>query len=235
MMEALKHILLFTAVITILSCGSGGGDNTDPMPVDPPTAASLLFPLNNSECTEGTNITPTQSTISFDWSDSNNTDSYQLVLKNLNSQTSQNYTSTLSDIDITLPRGVPFSWYVISKANGTTQTAQSPTWKFYNAGEATTSYAPFPAELITPVMGTAFESNATSVKLVWNGNDVDDDISEFEVLFGTDNPPSTSKGTTASSNMTVTISTGNTYFWRVITKDGQNNSSNSDIFQFKVN
>lgn len=235
MMETLKHILLFTAAITVLSCGSGGGDNTDPIPVDPPTAVSLQFPLNNSECIEGTNITSTQSTISFDWSDSNNTDSYQLVLKNLNSQTSQNYTSILSDIDIALPRGVPFSWYVISKANGTTQTAQSPTWKFYNAGEASTSYAPFPAELITPEMGTAFESNLTSVQLVWNGNDVDGDITQFEVFFGTDNPPSTSKGTTAESNMTVSVSTGNTYYWRVVTKDGQNNSSNSEIFQFKVN
>jgi len=237
-MKLIKTIIILLFIILIYSCSTGGGsdgpDNPNPEPKIP-TAASLEFPLNNSECTEGTNATSTQSTITFDWSDTDNTDSYQLVLKNLETQSTSNYNSTISEIDITIARGTPFSWYVISKSNSSTQTAQSTTWKFYNAGEGTVSYAPFPAELVSPKMGSSFESTTSNVALEWSGSDVDNDITEYDIFFGTYNPPTTNLDTTTSSTMDVTVESGNTYYWRVITKDSQNNSSNSEIFQFKVN
>ena len=235
-MKTLYRLLLLVVGLTILNCsGGGGGEDPIPTPVTPPSAATLVFPLNNSECTEGSNITSTQSTISFDWSDAANTDSYQLVLKNLETQSINTYNSNSSALDIAIAKGTPFSWHIISKSNGTTETAQSATWKFYNAGDAITSYAPFPAELVAPSMGANLESSVTNVTLDWVGSDVDNDITEYEILFGTDSPPSTSLGTTASSNWEASVATGNTYYWRVITKDSQNNSSNSEIFQFKVN
>lgn len=237
-MKTLNRILLLTSGFILLNCssdGSGSGDDSPaPNPITPPSAASLVFPTNNSECTEGNNITSTESNITFDWSNSANTDSYQLVLKNLESQVTNNYNSNISEIDVTLLRGVPYSWHVISRNSGT-QTAQSSTWKFYNAGDAITSYAPFPAELIAPTMGTAFEASVTSVTLDWEGNDVDDDITEYEILFGTINPPTASQGTVTDSNIQVNVSSGNIYYWKVITKDSQGNSSTSEIFQFKVN
>ncbi|HMC01124.1 MAG TPA: hypothetical protein VKN14_08830 [Flavobacteriaceae bacterium] len=236
-MKTLNKILMFAIAFTIINCssgGSGGDDSPDPMPITPPSAATLEFPLNNSECTEGTNATTTESTITFDWSDSNNTDSYQLVLKNLETQSTSNHSSNVSEVDITLLKGTPYSWYVISRNSGT-QTAQSSTWKFYNAGEAVTSYAPFPAELVAPNMGSALDSNISNVLLEWNGSDVDDDIAEYEVLFGTDNPPTTSQGVVSASNIDVNVTSGNTYYWIVITKDSQGNSSTSEIFQFKIN
>ncbi|MCK5401119.1 MAG: hypothetical protein KAJ28_05745 [Flavobacteriaceae bacterium] len=234
-MKTLKALLLYASLFGIIGC-SGGGVNDDPPPpeVDPPSASALEFPLQNSECTEGTNFTTTQSTITFNWGNSNNTDSYQLVLKNLETGEISNHNSSVSQVDITVLRGTPYSWYVISKSNSTTQTAQSTIWKFYNAGVAVTSYAPFPAELIAPTMGTSLNT-ITSTILEWSGSDVDNDIAEYEVLFGIDNPPANSGGTSSSSSMTVTVAAGNTYYWRVITKDDQNNTSNSEIFQFKVN
>ncbi len=229
--------LLFLAIgYTLLNCSSGGGDNDpDPTPTPPPSAASLVFPLNNSECTQGTNETSTQSTITFDWSDSANTDSYQLVLKNLVTQSISNYNSSVSELDITIAKGTPFSWYIISKANGTSQTAQSATWKFYNAGNAVTSYAPFPAELIAPNMGAALESSVSNVTLDWEGSDIDNDITEYDILFDTTSPPITNLNTTTASTINVTVASGNTYYWRILTRDSQDNSSISEIFQFKVN
>lgn len=235
-MKSIRNFFISISIAIVFSCSSGGGDNgPDPTPVTPPTAATLVFPLNNSECTQGTNVTSTQSTITFDWSDSANTDSYQLVLKNLETQNISNYNSTVSEKDIAIAKGTPFSWYVISKSNNTTQTAQSPTWKFYNAGEAVSSYTPFPADLISPVMGSSFDPVTTKVTLKWEGNDLDNDISGYDILFGTANPPSSNPETTTSTEIEVTVVSGNTYYWRVITKDSQNNSSNSEIFQFKVN
>ena len=228
---------MFLAIgITLFNCSSGGGDtDPEPTPVIPPTAATLVFPLNNSECTQGTNGTSTQSTVTFDWSDAANTDSYQLVLKNLLTQSITNYNSNVSELDITLAKGTPFSWHIISKSNSTTQTAQSSTWKFYNAGNAISSYAPFPAELVAPNMGTAFDSSVTNVTLDWEGSDIDNDITEYDILFDTSSPPTTKTNTTASSSLNATVQSGNTYYWRIITRDSQNNSSQSEIFQFKIN
>lgn len=218
-----------------VSCSSdGGGDNPDPNPViNPPAAATLTFPNQNSECTEGTNITSTESTITFNWNDSNNTDSYQLFVKNLQTQSVQNFTSTVSEKQVTLLRGTPYSWYVVSK-NAGTETAQSATWKFYNAGEATSSYAPFPAELVAPALAATLNAATTSVNLQWHGEDVDNDIKAYDVFFDASSPPTTKVTTTETTSYTATVSSGNTYYWSVITYDDNNNNSESQIFKFTI-
>jgi hypothetical protein len=33
----------------------------------------------------------------------------------------------------------------------------------------------------------------------------------------------------------VSVTSKNTYYWKIVTKDSQGNSSDSDIFVFKVN
>lgn len=222
----------------ILNCSSGGGDDTpDPNPgpdtVDSPSAATLVFPEQNSECTTGSNLTSTESTIVFNWNDASNATSYQLFVKNLNTQNTQNYTSNISERSVTILRGTPYSWYVISKNSGG-ETAQSPTWKFYNAGEATSSYAPFPAEFVAPARSQVLGSSTTSVTLEWKGSDVDNDIKEYDVFFGTVSPPTTKVTTTSNTSFSVDVTSGNTYYWRVITYDDQNNNSESQIFGFSV-
>ena len=218
------------------SCSSGDGSNDsppDPIKVDPPSAATLAFPEQNSECTVGSNLTSTESTIIFNWNDSNNTDSYQLFVKNLNSQIIENYTSNISEKSVTILRSTPYSWYVVSKNSGTA-TSQSTTWKFYNAGESVSSYAPFPAELIAPILSANLNASTTTVVLEWSGEDVDNDIKEYEVFFDTVNPPNNKVTTTENTNFTVNVSSGNTYYWRIITNDNQNNNSESQLFQFTV-
>ncbi|SER05768.1 hypothetical protein SAMN05421824_2913 [Hyunsoonleella jejuensis] len=226
------------ACLFMWNCSSGGGDDTpdpgpDPDKVDPPSAATLVFPEQNSECTTGSNLTSTESTILFNWNDANNATSYRLFVKNLNTQNTQNYTSSISERSVTVLRGTPYSWYVISKNSGT-ETAQSPTWKFYNAGEAVSSYAPFPAELIAPELSATL-SFTTSVTLEWKGEDVDNDIKEYDVFFGTISPPVDKATTTSNASASVNVSSGTTYYWRIVTHDAQNNNSESQIFQFSVN
>jgi hypothetical protein len=238
----MKKLFIYLIVFAIClpcvtNCSGGGGDdpNPDPDPViiDPPGVATLIFPNQNSECTEGSNFTSTESDITFDWDDAANTDSYQLYLKNLDTQTTTNYSSASSQLTLTVLRGTPYSWYVVSKNSGT-KTTQSATWKFYNAGEAVSSYTPFPAELIAPTMGTYLSASTSIVSLQWSGSDIDNDIVNYDILFGTVSSPTTNVGSTTSTNFSVDVSSGNTYYWRIITTDNQNNSSESEIFQFKI-
>ncbi|WP_455170023.1 hypothetical protein [Aegicerativicinus sediminis] len=234
MKTLLKHTLfLACSMVVLFNCSGGDGGGSEGDQDNPPSAATLQFPEQNSECTDGTNITDTKSTISFDWSDAQNATSYQLVLKNLATQSTSTHNANESNLALEIDRGTPYSWYIVSRNSGT-QTAQSSTWKFYNAGDPETSYAPFPADLVSPEMGVGLPNTTTTVTLQWSGSDVDNDIEGYEVLFGTSNQPTNSLGNTTSTTKDVTVNTGNDYYWKIITTDAEGNSSTSEIFQFKV-
>lgn len=232
----LKYGFFVLVIIFIAACGGSDSNDPDPDPdPDPiaaPLAATLVFPDNNTECNEGVVVNETQSTVTFDWNASQNTDSYEVNLRNLNTNTSSKTNSNTNSADITLERGVPYEWFVVSKANGTNETASSSIWKFYNQGPGVENYAPFPAEALNPGRGEAINNSGT-VQLEWSGSDVDNDITEYDVLFGTDSDPSALLGTTPDSFIDATIATG-VYYWRVISKDSQGNSSESEIFEFSV-
>lgn len=232
----LEYGIFVFAIVLIVACGGGDDNNPnpapDPDPVATPSAATLVFPDNNEECNEGVVINDIQSTVTFEWNTSQNTDNYEVNLRNLNTNSSFTTNSNTNSADITLGRGVPYEWFVVSKANGTNATATSSTWKFYNQGPGVENYAPFPAEAIYPGRGEAIVNSGT-VQLEWSGSDVDNDITEYDVLFGTETDPANVLGTTSDSILEATITTG-VYYWRVISKDSQGNSSESEIFEFSV-
>ena len=226
--------LCYLGIISIfLSCGGGGKDTPDPVIVNPPTAATLTFPLNNEECNTGESINSTQSKVNFEWNVSTNTTSYTLVIRNLLTNTNFNTNTTSNFSTVTLNKNTPYKWWVVSKNSETTDTAKSSEWKFYNSGDAIKSYAPFPAEVVNPSLGSSI--SVENVTLEWNGSDVDGDIKEYDVYFGTVNPPTELLSTTSTQKIeSVVVNQGNTYYWNVITKDNSNNSSTSEIFQFKI-
>lgn len=230
-----SYILAGLALFFLVACSSSDSPAPPEPPVEvtPPSAATLVFPEENSECTEGANLTSTESTILFNWNDAENADSYQIFVKNLETQSTTNYTSNISEKSITILRGTSYSWYVVSK-NTSSTTANSSIWKFYNAGEAVSSHAPFPADIISPVYDKTFDISTTNVTLEWSGDDIDDDIKEYTVLFGTSTVPQTEQNTITTNTLSVRVESGNSYYWRIITKDKENNSSESPIFKFNI-
>ncbi|MFS4493170.1 hypothetical protein [Maribacter sp. 2308TA10-17] len=231
-----RIVKILAAVLTIgtLTSCPGGKDNPDDIdPSGVPSAATLVFPDNNMECTEGTVINDTQSTILFEWENAANADSYEVNVTNLNTNSSSTMNSNTNEVSVTVERNTPYSWFVVSKSDGTNATANSDTWRFYNQGEGVSNYAPFPASAVSPTRGQTLGS-AGNINLEWQGNDVDNDLVEFEVLFGTNNNPTTSLGVTAQSSIGTSTNSGQTYYWRVISKDATGNTSQSEIFDFKV-
>ena len=223
----MNKISILLILLLTLSCSKDDGGNPSP------AASLLIFPDNNQECIQGVDISTTQSTVTFRWAASNNTDSYDVVLKNLNTQNTTSHSSLTNELAITIQKGTPYSWYVISENLNVVETAQSETWKFYNAGDPIDSYAPFPADLVSPAMGSIL-TGITSQSLSWSGSDIDNDIVSYDVYFGTANPPTMLEVNTASTSVNVTVAAVNTYYWRVVTKDSQGNNSQSEIFEFKV-
>ncbi|MEP0214083.1 MAG: hypothetical protein ABJD66_12755 [Cellulophaga sp.] len=232
----MKTIYKITCISSLLlaSCGGGSDDGgTEPDPITTPKATTLIFPENNTECNEGAIISDTRSSVEFSWSAAADTDSYEINIKNLATGNSSSKTVTTTSDAITIDRGTPYEWFIVSKANGTTETATSATWKFYNQGVGTENYAPFPADVISPNRGATI-ATTTTVSLKWSGEDVDDDIVDYEILFGTNNTPTTSIGVTTETTLDATVTANTVYYWKVITKDSQDNTSSSEVFEFKV-
>ena len=224
----MKKISIILILLLSFNCSKDDGGSPNPV------ATSLIFPDNNQECNQGVDVSGTnRSTVTFRWSESAKTDSYDVFLKNLNTQSTISLSSLTTELAITIDKGTPYSWYVISKNMKVLETAQSETWKFYNAGDAIASYAPFPADLIAPDMASTL-TGITSQNLSWSGSDIDNDIVSYDVYIDAVNPPIALVGNTANTNLDVTVAAGNTYYWRVVTKDSQGNNSQSEIFEFKV-
>lgn len=223
-------IVFSAAFLLFLSCGS---DNEDNGGGPAPTAAALIAPVNNSECLSGISVSPTVSTVTFEWNPTQNTEKYLLYVKNLETNSELQYNAaTAVTFDVDLQKGVPYSWYVLSKSADGTGTP-SEKWKFYNAGDGVENYAPFPAEAIFPAMSSTIEAN--SVSLQWAAQDLDDDIKDYKVYMDSSQDPTTLKGTVTSPTINVAVNTGLTFYWKVITTDDAGNSSSSPVFQFKVN
>ena len=234
-----KIILSCLIIVGFNSCGGGGDEDiiVPPVPIqENPVAALLKFPEKNSECTEGTNITASNSTILFTWNTSANTDSYELILKDLNSGAITNHQSSTNQLSLVLLRGTPYSWHIVSKSTSVTNTAKSETWKFYNAGASTVSYAPFPAEAVSPEKNASVNATNNEISLDWNSTDVDNDIEFYSVYFGTTStPPLTNSNLTVSKLDNVSVVSGTKYYWFIVTTDKKGNSSISETFTFNVN
>lgn len=232
-MKTLYRYLFLILALPFISCG-GGSDDPDPEPEVPaPSATTLIYPDNNEECTEGSILSDTESQVTFQWNASTNTDSYTLKLKDLESGTESSSNTTNTTLQVTLKRGNAYSWSVVSKATGTSTTAESDTWRFYNAGAAVQNYAPFPAYDPTPAMGLSVDSG--NITLKWFGSDLDGDTLSYAIYLDTVTPPTALLGETNDNSYTTTLNTNTIYYWRVVSSDTSGNSSQSEIFEFRTN
>lgn len=226
-MKILRVLLIFVLLI------AGCKKKATPLP---PEATLLVFPNKSSECTVGNDISATTREVDFQWQKANNTETYELRVTNQNTNTTQTISTPAISARLPLEKGSPFSWIVISKNTMVTQQVSSATWLFYNAGSETT-YPPFPAEIISPTIGTSvFKDINNEITLQWSGSDVNNDIEGFEIYFDTVSPPVTLLASPGSSTseLKASVASNMVYYWRVVTTDQDGNSSSTGIFDFRV-
>jgi hypothetical protein len=225
----MKHVILVILGVVCLGCGKDSPK--------PPEAAILNFPLQNSECTTGISLNGTASQVEFRWQAGKFATSYDLKVTNLSTRipVTLNNISALS-ANVALQKGVAYSWEVIARNTATEESALSDQWMFYNAGSQT-SYAPFPAQIVAPVSGgTIIRDINNEITLSWTGSDVDNDIQGYEVYLDVVSPPAALIGTPSVSlnSIATSVALDGIYYWKVITKDREGNSSDSGVFSFRV-
>jgi hypothetical protein len=229
----LSGMLLLGGVSCSKDSGGGEGPDPDPTPVvATPGKATLVSPANNKTCEQVNGA----GEVFFSWEESTDTDSYDLKIVNLNTQgvTNRNNIEATGK-GVSLLKGVPYSWQIISKNSGTKITF-SDTWKFYLAGDGVANYAPFPAVFESPAPGSTVQPVDGKITISWEGSDPDEDNLTYTLYIDTvDGQQETAdelKDMSASSTEVI-VEAGAIYYWRVVTSDGVNTSS-SITYTFRV-
>lgn len=230
--------LIYLLGLYIFIATSCSGNSSENPPIPPtetitPSAATLVFPENNTECNEGVIRSTTESTVNFRWEVAENADTYQVNLRNLNTNEERLINSTATNLDITILRATPYAWSVISRSNSSSESTTSEVFLFYNAGLPLNNFAPFPAEVLAPRIGATLSPD--NITLEWRATDIDNDIISNTVFLAMENPPTIEIAQTVTSRTTIKIDAPGIYFWAVTILDSEGNSSTSQTFQFRVN
>ena len=230
-----RIVLLFGSLILLVnSC-------TPEEPVVPinPSAPTLISPANDETCLDGTSINDSQSNVDFRWSSAANALSYELVVTNLLTQSSQTYPATSNQTTVALTKAEPYNWSVKSIGEVGSVPSQSTQWKFYLAGDAVVNFAPFPSELISPQSGANVTPDINNlIKLQWNASDVDDDLAQFEVYLDKNDATTIIKTIayqTEEESIEIDVENGSTYYWKIIAIDTNQNQSSSGVYAFRTN
>ena len=230
-----RIVLLFGSLILLVnSC-------TPEEPVVPinPSAPTLISPANDETCLDGTSINDSQSNVDFRWSSAANALSYELVVTNLLTQSSQTYPATSNQTTVALTKAEPYNWSVKSIGEVGSVPSQSTQWKFYLAGDAVVNFAPFPSELISPQSGANVTPDINNlIKLQWNASDVDGDSAQFEVYLDKNDATTIIKtiaSQTEEESIEIDVENGSTYYWKIIAIDNNQNQSSSGVYAFRTN
>ena len=86
-------------------------------------------------------------------------------------------------------------------------------------------------------MGTSvFKNINNDITIEWVSADVDNDILGFDLYFSTENPPETLISSPGANEVStkVAVTSDTVYYWKIITKDSEGNTSDSGIFEFRA-
>tara|TARA_B100001059_G_scaffold53701_1_gene48071 strand:- start:433 stop:1131 length:699 start_codon:yes stop_codon:yes gene_type:complete len=222
MIKSTKYFSLVFTLILLIGCESES--------FNVPGKTTLISPENVQTCETGVSISDTQSEVTFSWSESEYTDYYDLNITNLNSNSviwsSKN---KLTSDKVILVKGQPYSWKVNTRNSEVSDITSSDTWKFYLGGLGVINYAPYPAALLAPNNSATVERNSNGeISFTWEGSDPDDGDDLVYTLYvdtiDGKQTPSTSLSDLSVKTLNVALDPGTTYYWRIKTFDGKNNS-----------
>ena len=231
----MKNLLILFGGLTLLlnSCTTD-----EPLPLEP-SAATLLSPANNETCLDGISLNDNQSNVNFNWTNAQNASSYEIIITNLLTQSSQTFTAASNQTTVALSKAEPYSWLVKSIGEPGSTPVESEQWKFYLAGDAVVNYAPFPTELIAPRSGANITPDINNlITLNWKGSDVDGDLTSYEVYLDQVDASTLNTVLLYEANETsleVEVANNATYYWKVIAIDANGNQSDSGSYAFRTN
>ena len=206
-----------------------------------PTSATISYPASNASCVSNSN------SVNFQWVAGQNTMSYGLFVRNLLTKQIVYSTSGISGTSLvvtvggisTISLATPYRWWLVSATTTSPNIAYSndtTNSRFYLAGTAASSNAPFPAELTGPANNALISSGNT---FNWIGSSTDNNIVSYDFWVSVNNSESkvstiNTSSTTGTYQYTFTYPSGTQVKWWVVTNDRNKNSATSSIRTFTV-
>ncbi len=233
---------LFFNLIFIVSCSdnccgyedtssangsSGGGAEVS----GAPGAATLISPPSNNSCETATVVDAFYSKVSFSWTKTSETDTYNLTYTDLSNNDTKTKTSiSTNSTEIQLGRGKAYAWSVQSINSNSKRGPKSSTSKFYLQGTPVFNKVPLAAVLSNP------EINGNEITFNWTGKDLDagDTLTYSIYIDKIDGKQSPVKTSLSNPSLVLNLDSGSTYYWRVKSTDQNNNSSFSLISKFTL-
>jgi len=200
-----------------------------------PEPAVLLGPENNNNCNTAIRISDQQSQVNFSWQEALYTDEYELVIRDILTNEDQKKQTLRLFASAVLDRGSQYTWWVNTKSERIETVSKSEVWTFYLEDLQTISHFPFPAKLVSPENNVQVSLEKGSLMLSWDAVDLDDDIERYDVYMGLDPDDLTIiKENLTSNSISVSLNTDQIYYWKVVTRDREENISHSEVGVFRT-
>ena len=228
----MKRILYFLILdILISSCGGSKGDDP-PLPENKaPSTPILAAPANNLLC-----IT---NELDFQWDEAIDPEgddvSYEIeVAKDrLFSEITHSLNTSSTSQMITLEKGSAYYWRVRAVDSKSAESDYSSIFQLYTEGDGIINHLPFSPALVAPVSNATVQNATTTLE--WTASDVDNDPLNFDIYFGTENPPINLESENQSGNsLNVNLNARTDYYWRVVVKDDKNGKTIGQVWTFKT-
>lgn len=217
--------LLASVPLTLISC-------KDPIP--DPEQTVLILPEDNTSCLYVSQSSSTAS-VDFSWQEAQFTDEYIIVVKNITTEEETTSRTLNTSIRLTLSRGVPYQWKVITVSDLSSVETLSRSFSFYLEGQQQRNYLPFPARLLSPQLDEVVSLSNGQYNFSWQGEDLDNDLSYYTLLIGTSADVLNEIATDiTASSISVALNSGEVYFWQVISYDQNGNSTKSLTTRFET-
>lgn len=217
--------LLAAVPLTLMSC-------KDPIP--DPEQTVLILPEDNTSCLYVSQSSSTAS-VDFSWQEAQFTDEYIIVVKNITTEEETTSRTLNTSIRLTLTRGVPYQWKVITVSDLSSVETSSRSFSFYLEGQQQRNYLPFPARLLSPQLDEVVSLSNGQYNFSWQGEDLDNDLSYYTLLIGTSADVLNEIATDiTASSISVALNSGEVYFWQVISYDQNGNSTKSLTTRFET-
>lgn len=180
--------------------------------VDRSVSAPTLTAPSNGARTTGSSVT-------LSWSTVSGATGYRVIVNG-----TQIYDGTSTSISYSPTRCQNYSWYVVAYNACASQNSETRTFR-HNGLPALSLSSP----------ANNYHNTTGTVNLVWSASDCDGDAIQYQVYFGTSNPPPLYTTTTSTS---ITVSTSDRcepYYWRIRAYDGYEYSDYTETRVFYEN
>lgn len=218
-------VLWGASLLTLMAC-------KDPIP--DPGQALLLLPEDNTSCLYVSQSSTTAS-VDFSWQEAEFTDGYKVVIRNITTEEQTTSITQNTSIRLTLARGTPYQWKVLTTSELSIVETPSRNFSFYLEAQQQRNYLPFPARLLSPLSDQVITLADGAYSFSWQGEDLDNDLSHYTLLMGSSIDALDEVATEISANSySVDLHAGQVYFWQIVSFDQNGNSAKSLVVRFET-